>query len=119
MLRNFSFPCMTIVGKVKISPHVEKFWEVLRNCWEILGNFATIYALSCGEKLSPKSTFVEKNDKYKVCKEHFVKISPFNISFVCSEILPFISFVWSEMDGPFSPSPAFTYFHPFSFREVL
>ena len=23
--RNFSFPCMTIVGKLKISPHVEKF----------------------------------------------------------------------------------------------
>ena len=28
--------------------------------WEVLGDFATIYALSCGEKLSPKSTFVEK-----------------------------------------------------------
>ena len=28
--------------------------------WEILGNFATIYELSCGEKLSSKSTFVEK-----------------------------------------------------------
>ena len=37
--------------------------------WEILGNFATIYALSCEEKLSPKSTFVEKNDKYEACKE--------------------------------------------------
>ena len=29
--------------------------------WEILGDFATIYALSFGEKMSPKSTFVEKN----------------------------------------------------------
>ena len=28
--------------------------------WETLGCFATIYALSCGEKMSPKSTFVEK-----------------------------------------------------------
>ena len=46
------------------------FWEILENLgeilgnfgrfWEILGDFATIYALSCGEKLSPKSTFVEK-----------------------------------------------------------
>ena len=27
---------------------------------QCLGDFATIYALSCGEKLSPKSTFVEK-----------------------------------------------------------
>ena len=26
----------------------------------------TIYVLSCGEKLSPKTTFVEKNDKYEV-----------------------------------------------------
>ena len=25
MWRNFSFPCMTIVGKLKISPHVEEF----------------------------------------------------------------------------------------------
>ena len=39
------------------------FGEILgnfENFWEILGVFATIYALSCGEKLSPKSTFVEK-----------------------------------------------------------
>ena len=25
MWRNFSFPCMAIVGKLKISPHAEKF----------------------------------------------------------------------------------------------
>ena len=30
-----------------------------------MGDFAKIYALSCGEKLRPKSTFVEKNDKYE------------------------------------------------------
>ena len=50
--------------------HVEKFQlsmydncgktENFSTCGEILGNFATIYALSWGEKLSPKSTFVEK-----------------------------------------------------------
>ena len=45
MWRNFSFPCKTIVGKLTI----------LGN----FGKFATIYALSCGEKLGPK-TFVEK-----------------------------------------------------------
>ena len=33
---------------------------------EILGDFATIYAHSRGEKLSPKRTFVEKNGKYEV-----------------------------------------------------
>ena len=33
---------------------------------EILGDFATIYALSRGEKLSPKSTYGDKNDKYVV-----------------------------------------------------
>ena len=104
MWRNFSFPCMTIVGKLKISPHVEKFqmsphdrcgeiWNsphmacvwcrkrchickiyaiyavLLLNllftlfCREI---FATIYALSCGEKLSPKVHLWRKNDKYQV-----------------------------------------------------
>ena len=36
------------------------FWEIFEKFWEILGNLATIYALSCGEKLSPKRTFVEK-----------------------------------------------------------
>ena len=40
-------------GEIEISPHVEKFRE-------ILGNFATIYVFSCGEKLSPKVHFVEK-----------------------------------------------------------
>ena len=29
MWRNFIFQCMTIVGKLKISPHVEKFREIL------------------------------------------------------------------------------------------
>ena len=29
--------------------------------------FATIYALSCGEKLSPKVHLWRKNDKYEVC----------------------------------------------------
>ena len=40
-----------------------KFWEILGNFekfGEILEDFTTIYALSCGEKLSPKSTSVEK-----------------------------------------------------------
>ena len=40
-----------------------KFWRNLGNFekfWEILGGFATIYALSCGEKLSLKSTYLEK-----------------------------------------------------------
>ena len=41
-------------GKIReILGNFEKFWK-------ILGDFATIYALSCEEKLSPKSTFVEK-----------------------------------------------------------
>ena len=38
----------------------EKKIVMWRNFGEILGGFATIYALSCGEKLRPKSTFVEK-----------------------------------------------------------
>ena len=48
---------------------LEKFQETLGNfekCWEILGVFATIYVLSFGEKLSPKSTFLGKNNKYEV-----------------------------------------------------
>ena len=39
-----------------------------------MGNFATIYALSCGEILSPKVHLWRKNDKYEVWiatkKEH-------------------------------------------------
>ena len=44
-------------------------WKILGNYeefWEILGNFATIYALSCGAKLSPKVNLWRKNDKYQV-----------------------------------------------------
>ena len=100
MWRNFSFPCMTIVGKLKISLHVEKseilhIWHVfdvenvaiyakfmhfiaiyvvlLLNllftlfCHELY--FATIYALSRGEKLSPKVNFWRKNDKHQVWEE--------------------------------------------------
>ena len=80
MWRNFSFPCMTIVGKLKISPHVEKFqynwWGFIAIYAVLLLNllftlfcreiFATIYALSCGEKLSPKVHLWRKNDKYQV-----------------------------------------------------
>ena len=36
--RNFTFPCMTIVGKLKMSPHVEKFQY---NWW----GFIAIYAV--------------------------------------------------------------------------
>ena len=42
------------------------FGEILGNFekfWEILGDFATIYALSCGEKLSPKIHKCRKNDR--------------------------------------------------------
>ena len=34
--------------------------EILGNVGEILGNFATIKALSCGEKLSPKVNLWKK-----------------------------------------------------------
>ena len=60
----------------KRSCHVEKFQlSMYDNCREIenvstdgdiLGNFATIYALSCGEKLSPKVHLWRKNDRYEV-----------------------------------------------------
>ena len=77
MWRNFSFPCMTIVGKLKISPHVEKFqynwWGFIAIYAVLLLNllftlfcreiFATIYALSCGEKLSPKVNLWRKKMK--------------------------------------------------------
>ena len=54
--RNFSFPCMTIVGKLKISPHVEKFWKILRN----FGKFCHNLRALMWRKIEPKSTFVEK-----------------------------------------------------------
>ena len=34
--------------------------------------FATIYALSCGEKLSPKVNLWGKNDIYQVCRSPFL-----------------------------------------------
>ena len=51
MWRNFSFPCMTIVGKLKISPHVEKFQY---NWWGFIAIYAVLllnllFALFCRE----------------------------------------------------------------------
>ena len=52
---------------------------------EVWGDFVTIYALSCGEKLSPKSIFVRNNDKYEVC-------IPITYLFLC--IMPFVMLVY-------------------------
>ena len=74
---------MTIVGKLKISPHVEKFqmsphdrceesenlrkWHV---CDEenvvIYAKFMQFLRAFIWRKIEPKSTLVEKNDKYEV-----------------------------------------------------
>ena len=76
----WSFPCKTIKGKLKISPHVEKFqykwWGFIAIYAVLLQNllirlicseiFAKIYALSCGKKLSPNVHLWRKNDKYQV-----------------------------------------------------
>ena len=50
-------------------------------CCEI---FATIYALSCGEKLSPKNTFVEENDKYEVSTTLTCLTACLRSMFLCS-----------------------------------
>ena len=81
MWRNFSFPCMTIVGKLKISLHVEKFQMSPHDrCGEIWNSshmacvwcrrrchICKIYAIFCHNlrafmwrKIEPKTTFVEK-----------------------------------------------------------
>ena len=69
MWRNFSYPCMTIV---------EKFMEFYCNLCHFFAK-SVIHCLFCREifchnlrafmwrKIEPKSTFVEKNDKYEVC----------------------------------------------------
>ena len=84
MWRNFSFPCMTIVGKLNISPHVEKFQmsphEKNKQCVQLMGfycnlcrfvaksvihavlsqNFCHNLRAFMWRKIEPKSTFVEK-----------------------------------------------------------
>ena len=74
MWRNFSFSCMTIVGKFQFN-----WWGFIAIYAVLLLNllftlfcrkiFATIYGLSCGEKLSQKVHLRRKNDKYEVCEE--------------------------------------------------
>ena len=54
---------------------------MLRNFGEILGHFGTFchnLRDSCGKKLSPKSTFVEKNDKYEVCHRWVLHLIAFH-----------------------------------------
>ena len=52
--------CGEILGNVE---EMLGNFEIFR---EILENFATIYALSCGEKLSPKVHLWRKNNKYEI-----------------------------------------------------
>ena len=47
--------------------HVEKFWEFLEKCWEILRNVGKFFGRFCHNlrafmwrKIEPKNTFVEK-----------------------------------------------------------
>ena len=57
--------------------HVEKFWEILEKFWRNFGKFGEIlrnlgkfchnFRTFMWRKIEPISTFVEKNDKYKVC----------------------------------------------------
>ena len=63
MWRNFSFPCMTIVGKLKISPHVEKF-QMSPHDENKTRVQLMLFALFCRKKLNlPQLTrfYVEKN----------------------------------------------------------
>ena len=77
MWKNFSFPCMTIVGKLTISPHVEKFQMSPHDrCGEIWNSphmacvwcrkrrhickFMQFLRAFMWRKIEPKSTFVEK-----------------------------------------------------------
>ena len=80
MWGNFSFPCMTIVGKLKISPHMEKLQKSPHDSveksenlhiWHVCGvEYVVIYAkdmkFSCGEKMSEKVHLWGENDKYEV-----------------------------------------------------
>ena len=51
-------------------------------CREIY--FATIYALLCGEKLSPKIHLWRKNDKYEVCATLTCLTACLRSMFLCS-----------------------------------
>ena len=61
--------CGEILGNVE---EMLGNFEIFR---EILENFATIYALSCGEKLSPKVHLWRKNNKYQVSNKFANKIT--------------------------------------------
>ena len=79
MWRNFSFPCMTIVGKLKNSPHVKKFQY---NWLGFITNFAVLllnllFTRCFVVKFLPQVTrfHVEKNwaEKY-ICAEKMTNI---------------------------------------------
>ena len=61
ILAHRTHPELIFVTNIKNYVCGEKIviWRDFGKFFEILGDFATIYVLSCGEKLSPK-TFVEK-----------------------------------------------------------
>ena len=88
MWRNFSFPCMTILGKLKISQHVEKFqmsphdrcgeiWNSAhlacvwcrkrRHICKIYCNLCRFVAKSLINAVLSQNFMWRKNDKYQVC----------------------------------------------------
>lgn len=62
MVKNFSFPCMTIF--ISIYAVLSLYLLFTLFCHEI---FATIYAISYLGELSPKVHLWRKDDKYQVC----------------------------------------------------
>ena len=117
MWRIFSFLCMTIVGKLKISPHVGKFqynwWGFIAIyavlslnllfmlfCREI---YATIYALSCGDKMSPKVHLWRKmtNIRSGMCLGPSEHLGNSSFSLVCHKIR---ALSWPSPRSPISSS---------------
>ena len=66
-------------GEIWNFPHMACVWCRRRRhtckIYAIFLSFATIYAFSCGEKLSPKVNLWRKSDKYKVWTFHLFRIT--------------------------------------------
>ena len=100
---------MTIVWKLKISPHKEKFQMSPNDrCGEIWNSphmtfvwcrkryhICKMYVLSCVEKLSPKVHLWGKNDKYQVCPLDIFTMHTIIVQSICCSHQP----QWSKWNS--------------------
>ena len=119
MWRNFSFPCLTIVEKSEISPHLTCVWfrKCVHNlcCFVVKSvlsqftqfrceiGFVAIYTLLCGGKTNPKITYMwTKKKEWLFCFIILSCFEDFKYKFFAIYLLSqFFNPCWNQIEYRF------------------